>query len=246
MYLRLLFVILIVLPVITQAHSNTELKIVTEEFPPYNYQKEGEARGMSSEVIHAMLEHANLDAKIKFYPWSRAYRTAQVEPNTLIYSIARIPERESLFEWIGAIAPYQTSLYKLKSNTDLHINSLEEASKHRIGVSQEDVIKTYLENRGFDQLEEVRADQLVVRMLIYGRMELIAYDEASMPFQVKAAGFEIDLIERVLRIEELSEELYIAINPKSDPILIQKLKTSLKAIKQNGEYQAIQSRYFPG
>ena len=241
----MLCVIFALLPFSISAHPSVALKVVTENFPPYNFQVDGDAKGISTEVVLAMIKHAELEADIQFYPWPRAYRTAQIEPNTLIYSIARIPERESLFEWIGAIAPYRTSFYKLKSNTKLHIHSLEEARSHHIGVSQEDVIKTYLENRGFDQLEEVRADQLVVRMLVYGRMELIAYDEASMPFQMAAAGLDYYVIERVLRIDALSESLYIAMHPQSDPALIEKLKLSLLAIKQNGIYQAILARYFP-
>lgn len=246
MHLRLLCIFLLSLASsLVRADSHFELKIVTENFPPYNFQLEGRAHGVSSEVVQAMLRHANLETDIQFYPWPRAYRAAQVEPNTLIYSIARIPERETMFEWIGTIAPYQTSFYKLKSNKDLQINSLEDARAHRIGVSQEDAIKTYLENRGFDKLEEVRADQLVVRMLAYGRMELIAYDEASMPFQLNEAGLDMTLIERVFRIEELSEQLYVAIHPESDPLLIHKLKHSLAAIKRSGEYQAILARYFP-
>ena len=103
----------------------------------------------------------------------------------------------------------------------------------------------YLENRGFKHLEVANADQFVVRMLIYGRMELIAYDEASLPYQVKEAGLDLDLIERVLRIDDLSEELYLAMHPESDPVLIQTLKDSLVAIKESGQYQKILSRYFP-
>lgn len=229
-----------------RADPHLELRVVTENFPPYNFEAKGKAEGVSSEVVLAVLEHADLDdVDIEFLPWPRAYRTAQVEPNTLIYSIARIPERESMFVWLGTIAPYRTSFYKLKSNTDLHVHSLDDARAHRIGVSQEDAIKMYLENRGFKHLDVANADQFVVRMLIYGRMELIAHDEASLPYQVKKAGLDLDLIERVLRIEDLSEELYLAVHPKSDPLLIQKLKESLMAIKESGQYQKILARYFP-
>lgn len=242
---RSLFVILISLAALAQADPHPELKVVTEHFPPYNFQVDGEAQGMSSEVVQAMLEHAGLEADIEFYPWARAYRTARIEPNTLIYSIARIPEREPLFEWIGAIGPYWTSFYKLKSSTKLHIDSLDDARSYRIGVSQADVIKTYLEGQGFEQLEVVNTDQLAVRMLFFGRMELLAFDEAAMPLRVKEAGLDINLIERVFRIEGLSEELYVAMHPDSDPALVQTLKDSLNAIKQNGEYQAIKARYFP-
>jgi len=242
---RSLFVILISLAVCARADPASELRIVTENFPPYNFPVDGEARGMSSEVVQAMLEYAGLKAEVEFFPWARAFRIAQTEPNTLIYSIARIPERELLFEWIGAIAPYRTSFYKLKSNTGLHIDSLDDARSHRIGVSQADVIKIYLENRGFEQLEVVSADHLAIRMLYLGRMELLAFDEAAMPLRVKKEGLDISLLERVFRIDELSKELYVAIHPDSDPSLIRKLRDSLSAIKQNGEYQAIKLRYFP-
>ncbi|KJZ10512.1 hypothetical protein TW85_19880 [Marinomonas sp. S3726] len=245
MHLRLLSLLLILLSNFARADPHLELRIVTENFPPYNFEVKDKAEGVSSEVVLAVLEHANLDADIEFLPWPRAYRAAQLEPNTLIYSIARIPERESMFAWLGTIAPYRTSFYKLKSNTDLHIHSFDEARSHKIGVSQEDAIKMYLENRGFKHLEVANADQFVVRMLIYGRMELIAYDEASLPYQVKEAGLDLDLIERVLRIDDLSEELYLAMHPESDPVLIQTLKDSLVAIKESGQYQKILSRYFP-
>ncbi|WP_050764620.1 transporter substrate-binding domain-containing protein [Marinomonas sp. MED121] len=245
MYRHLLSIIFMSIALVGRADPHLELKIVTENFPPYNFQVEGKAHGMSTEVVKAMLDHANIQADIDFYPWPRAYRTAQVKPNALIYSIARIPERETMFEWIGDIAPYRTSFYKLKENTDLNINSLDDARVYRIGVSQEDAIKTYLENRGFEKLVVANADQFVVRMLIYGRMDLIAYDEASLPFQVKASGFDLNLIERVFRIEGLSEKLYVAMHPQSDPVLVQTLKNSLEAIKLNGTYRAIEAQYFP-
>ncbi|WP_189607134.1 substrate-binding periplasmic protein [Saccharospirillum salsuginis] len=221
------------------------LHVVTEEFPPYNHLVDGEAHGLSTEVVQAVLDHAGVDADIDFYPWARAYQIAQAEPNTLIYSIALIPEREPLFEWIGVIAPYRTSFYKLKSNTDLTIQSLEDARPYRIGVSQEDVIKTYLENRGFERFEITNDDDLIVRMLYFGRMELIAHDEAAMPIRVKAAGFDMALIERAYRIDDLTGSLYMAMHPDSDPDLIRALRDSLAAIKANGTYEAILSRYFP-
>ena len=93
------------------------LRIVTEDFPPYNFQVGNEARGLSSEVVQAVLKQINRQAEFEFYPWARAYEIAQNEKNNLIFSIARIPEREALFNWVGSIAPYKTSLYKLKANT---------------------------------------------------------------------------------------------------------------------------------
>ena len=52
------------------------VRIVTENFAPYNYEEAGEAKGFSSEVLQAVLNQINLKATIEFYPWARAYEIA--------------------------------------------------------------------------------------------------------------------------------------------------------------------------
>jgi len=71
----------------------SDLLIVTEELPPYNYQEDGVAKGLSTEVVQAVLAETGLEAEIQFYPWARRYIMAQNRTNTLIYSMARIQER---------------------------------------------------------------------------------------------------------------------------------------------------------
>ncbi len=53
------------------------LTIVTEDFPPYNYEQDGKASGLSSEVVQAVLKEIGLQADIIFYPWRRAYHAVQ-------------------------------------------------------------------------------------------------------------------------------------------------------------------------
>lgn len=221
-----------------------DLTIVTEDFPPYNYEINGEARGLSTEVVQKALEYAGLEAEIEFYPWARAYQVAQRQPNTLIYSIAFIPEREPLFEWIGVIAPYRTSFYKMKSNTDIRVSRLEEAKSYQVGVSHADVIETYLRGEGFNNLQVTTDDRLNVRMLYFGRLDMIAYDEASFPRLIKDEGLNPELVEREYRIKELTGDLYMAIHPDSDPELIRRLKEGLQKVRESGDLEAIQSRYF--
>ena len=220
-----------------------DLTIVTEEFPPYNYQDHGEPKGLSTEVVQAVLREAGLNAQFKFLPWARAYKTAEKRKNTLIYSIARIPEREETFKWVGEIAPYRTSLYKLKSSDHIQISSLEEAAKHRVGVSIEDVIYTYLKRVGFEQLELVGSDVGNIRKLVGKRIDVIAYDEVSFNHVAGELGLDITQFERALRLDELSGALYMALNGQSDEELFEKLKDALLRVHEKGIYDEIQSRY---
>lgn len=219
-------------------------RIVTEDFPPYNFQEGDQAKGLSSEVVKAVMEQINLQASIEFYPWARAYESALTDKNILIYSIARIAEREALFHWVGTIAPYKTSLFKLKANKAIEVNSIAEAKKYEVGVSSEDVISTYLKRNGFPFLKVVASDILGIRLLAKNRIDLIASDEASFYQRLKNEGLDPSLFERVFRLEELSDQLYMAFSLGSDADLVTAFRDGLEVIKLNKTYDQIQQQYF--
>ncbi len=218
--------------------------IVTEDFPPYNYQENSIPKGLSTEVIQAVLKEIDTQAVFKFYPWARAYKIAQQEKNHLIYSIVRIPEREKQFQWVGMIAPYSTSLYKLKANSEIIVDSLSDAKKYLVGVSREDVITTYLRREGFISFEISNHDSLNIKKLLSGRIDLIAYDDASFVYIVRSMGLDLLKFEKVISLSELSGSLYMAFNKDTDPELINSFRTGLQAIKDNGHFDEIQRKYF--
>ncbi len=222
--------------------------VVTEDFPPYNYQVENQPRGLSVDVLQAVFDelYKNKDQKlrpeIQFLPWARAYHKAQTVENVLIFSIARIPEREALFHWIGEIAPYRTSIYKLRRNP-IEISSLRDAREYEVGVSQEDVIYSFLRSEGFERLDVIGSDLLNIQKLKHQRIPLIAYDEAAFHFAMEKVR-DPEAFERVLRIEPLSGSLYMAFSQGSDPKLIQAFQAALAKIKSDGRYDKILERYF--
>ncbi len=100
------------------------LKVVTEEFPPYNYTVNGKIKGISTSIITETLKRSGLKYHLKVYPWKRAYHAITLrEKNVLIYSIYRSAEREPLFAaWIGPILPpAAVYFYKLKERSDLKV-----------------------------------------------------------------------------------------------------------------------------
>lgn len=223
--------------------SSAQLSIVSENFPPYNYSQNGEAKGLSAAVVLAVMDEIDLKVPIQFLPWARSYQMAQEDKNTLIFSIARIPEREELFHWVGEIAPYRTSFYKLKSKTNITVNSLADARRYVTGVSIEDVIYTYLKGKGFVHLDIAGRDILSIRKLASGRLDLVAFDEASFAYRVFSEQLNPADFERVLRLDELTGALYMAFSKDTDISLVEKFKQGLATIKENGVFDTIQSRY---
>ncbi|WP_462379775.1 substrate-binding periplasmic protein [Pseudomonas sp. Marseille-QA0892] len=128
-----------------QAHS---IQIVTEELPPYNMTVDGKLTGMSTEVVKAVLADVGIDATFQAMPWARAYDTALHGENVMIYSIARTPERESQFKWVGMVAPMRWYLYSAASRP-LALQTLDQAMPYQIATVKQDVGEQYLTERGF-------------------------------------------------------------------------------------------------
>ncbi len=126
-----------------------DLRVYTEEFPPFNFTQDKQITGVSTEVVTRVLEIAGLSARIKSLPWKDAYRLAQRQKNTLIYSISRRKEREKLFKWIGVVTPTTYSVIALTSRKDIHIRRLADLKKYKIGTTEDDVVERWLLSKGF-------------------------------------------------------------------------------------------------
>jgi len=81
------------------AANAQHLRVVTENWPPYNFfNQNDQIVGSSTEVVRAVLEKAGFSYSIEVYPWARSYSIAQNNSNVLIYTILRTPFRENLLK----------------------------------------------------------------------------------------------------------------------------------------------------
>jgi len=86
--------------------AQSQLSVVTENWPPYNYQNDkSDVDGVATAVVKRVLNHAELSYRIDVFPWARSYKLAQGQPNTLIYSIFKTAEREPYFHWFCPLLP---------------------------------------------------------------------------------------------------------------------------------------------
>lgn len=126
------------------------ISVVTEEFPPYNYLVDGKITGLSTEVLQAVAKKAQTDIKISLYPSARAYRKALNSKNLLTYSLAKTPEREKLFHWVGEITPVNTCFFSLKNRKEIEIKQLSDAKNFRVITQRAGRIEKKLLKQGFN------------------------------------------------------------------------------------------------
>ena len=231
------------------AHESSHLTIVTEEFSPYNYAQDGEIRGLSVDVVKEMARRVgSVEYDIQLYPWLRAYSLAKDKPNTAIFSIGRNHSRESLFQWVGVIAPARFYLFARPERDELKLESLEQAKRYRVGTFPKTVREQYLLEKGFlmdKNLISIYDYGRLFDLLKLGRIDFWAMNELRAHDVVLKKGLDPSKeLSRAFFLKELSPEgYYLAFSKQTDPALVERFADALKGMHDDGSYQQIVQRY---
>lgn len=228
-----------------QVDNGPILKIYTEHLPPYNYLESGEFSGYSTEILKAMLKEADITASFTLLPWARAYLSASNEPNTLLYTTTRTPEREPYFEWIGPIGPRKMLLFKLAERTDINIKSKEDLRKYRVGIVRDtSAIKLVVERGLFSrvQIDEAPSTTSNMKKLFFKRIDFILATNGGAKYELSKLPYKLSDIEAIYTLDE-EYLFYFAINKKSDSEIVAKLKHAFEKVKSSGLMDALRKKY---
>lgn len=229
-----------------------EISVLTTTWIPFAYEENGEAKGLSSEIVRAALDRAKITADIEFNSWNRAIITAKTRKNILIYPLMRIKEREKDFIWVAPIFNAKLSLFKLKKRKDIVIHSLADAKKYRIGVLKGAAMHQHLLSKGFkdnEQLQVFYSNRKSVELLFRERVDLTADNPLVVSYEIKQLNlsrpdiepFSMDKVEEVLPFFE--SKAYMAFGRESSQEYATRLKAAMESLKADGTLQKIFARY---
>ncbi len=251
-YIPLIFTLALIIgfskPSFLLAQSVNDLKIMTEIYPPYNYEEKEELKGISVDLTVLMLKKLNSKLTrddIKLMPWARGYRTVLNKKNTVLFSTTRTKEREKHFKWVGPITPTTISVFARKEK-NIKINKIVDIINYRTGVVIDDIGEQLLVNARIpliklDRIGGVDVIHQSIRKLNKNRIDLFAYEENAVKWEIKAKGFAPDEYEVVYTLKK--GELYYVLHKDTPDSLIQTLQNALDEIKKEGEYQKIVEKY---
>lgn len=223
------------------------VRVLTEEFPPYNYTEAGQITGFSTEVVRAALQEAQVQGEFQSMPWARAYATAQSDSNVLIYSIGRSVQREKLFKWIGVIAPTQYYLFSLPQR-NLKFQRLDDAKEYQVATVNEDVGEQYLIAKGFSKGQNLQSSvkyELNYEKLKRGRVDLWIMPELTATYLARQAGDDPgSMLARSLAISDLGGDgYYMAFSLNTPDALVERVRKALQTIKRNGTFDALRKKW---
>lgn len=219
-----------------------DLKLMTENYPPYNYEIDGKLHGISVDIVKEIQKRLNIDVDIEVLPWTRAYEIAQKKKNRALFSMARTDARERLFKWVGPISLDRVYFFK-KKGSPVEIKTLDDAREvGSIGVALNTSGHLNLAALGFKNLDTIPNPILNIRKLLARRVDLVPSIEPVIVYRAKKDGIDPNLLENT-GVSYTEQSLYIAFSKDVDDEVIQKWQKALDSIKQDGTYQKIYSNY---
>jgi polar amino acid transport system substrate-binding protein len=222
------------------------LKVIMDYYPPFSYEEKGEIKGISTQVVKAVLKEAGMETAIKQYPFARAYQMTQKEENVFEYCVARTPEREKLFQWVGVVGPAIQAILALKDR-DIRIEKMEDLKKYSIGTVLEDVIDQHLRKHEQQlglKLDRVADYELNMNKLFMKRFDLCGMNKLVGMYLAKKLGHSENDIKSVYTIEELTGDYYLVTGLKTPSETVKKLSAAFESVHSNGTYQKIIDGYF--
>jgi len=210
------------------------LNVVTET-TPNTYLQNGRVAGPATDVVEATLKRAGLtDYRIDLYPWARAQDLALREPFVLIYPIARTPERENRFRWVGEIKRSRYYLYALQGRNDIHVAQLDDARNWSIGVVRDDVRQQALVKRGFTRLAVSAQPLENFRKLFHRQIDLVVLTENEARSLCAETRPDCTGLARLLPLEDVAVELYMAYSLATPEDIAARTRSAFEAIRADG------------
>lgn len=218
---------------IATASAQEPLTILTEKLPPFNFERDGEVRGISADLLLLALDRTGNPtprSAIRVFPWARAYLMVQREPGTVLFSMARTEEREPLFRWVGPIQELTIGLIARKER-GIVLNSMADAEAYTIGTIRDGAPEQLVIAAGVnpDRLDRLTDPSLNLKKLEAGRIDLFAFNVPTTFFMMRQAGMDPAGYEVVHTLKRTA--LYYAFHKDTPDDLIERLNSAVAELK---------------
>ncbi len=112
--------------------SADSLKVATLVYPPFQYEENGEAKGIAADIVKEIFKRMNQPIEIKFYPFPRAIREGKSD---VIFTFYYKKEREQFAEYSKESLVDQTiSLFVHKDSPIVFDGNLSKLSQYKFGL----------------------------------------------------------------------------------------------------------------
>lgn len=225
------------------AHGDEAFRYQAHELPPFVHQEGNALEGFAVDLLRELCGRHGLCAQAELFPFSRALlQVAKTDSANSFLLLARCPERETQFKWVGPVFESEVYFFKRRDRPWV-LSTLEDLRSVVVGVHRGNRDHTYLAGLGLRNLSSSDTQVMTLRMLASDRIDATPMSEAVFPYAAREAGLDASLFERTsLRL--YTSTLYFGFSSKTADEDIDRWQRALNAAKATGRYQSLYHRYF--
>jgi len=207
---------------------------LTEDYPPFNYLENGIPNGVSVDILEDLFSRLNLSinrSAITVGEWATAYETVLNTPETMLFSAVKTAERDTLFKWVGPIAPHSEVALALASS-EIVLKQVSDINNYFIGVVKDYSSIDMLLDQGIYRTNIVIYDspaELYKALVESMEVQLISYSKAGHALMVQALNYSPASFSLPYTIH--TDELYYAFNRETDDAMIADFQSHLDKLK---------------
>ncbi len=235
---------MVIFCLVSVAANAEKIKVVTEHIPPFQIaQENNQLGGYATEVVNALFTLTQDQADIHVLPWARAYNTALVEEDVLIFSIAHTKERADLFQWIGEIHFQRFYFWGLKDKFTSKATSIKSLEQYPIALTKGYNSEQYLKKFSFEKSRHVMKNSQALAMLYLERVDLILLNDLMLELLKEKSTFPNKPMIKLLEAKDLNSQLGIAFSKSTKPEIVTRFRKAFQQLESSGALDKIKARW---
>jgi polar amino acid transport system substrate-binding protein len=182
-------------------------RLVTLEYPPYEYSENGNIKGMAVEIVQETFRSMGHDVEIEIWPLARSIEMVKNGEVDGIFTFFKTPEREDFVLFSKEVLLKQKISLWVKNNSIIDFDGdLSALRNYRFGVVRKTSYGSIFDNavkNGTLKVFESYTIEECVNQLINGRVDIWVSNRAGAAYELKKAGKYLEVREVIPIIQDL-------------------------------------------
>lgn len=226
------------------------LELVTLQYPPYQYEENGQTKGVVVEIVKEVFLRMQQPVNITLMPWARSLKMIEVGTADAIFTAYKTAEREAFADYSKEVLmPQVVSLFVLNDSHIKFDGDLQKLANYSFGVvnnvSYGDVFDNAVKNKLIKVPDVAYTGEQNIEKLLVKRFDILVSNKYGALYILKRKN-ALD------KIKELAPEVqaipsYMAFSKKRNLNLIRdKFDEILLEMKKDGTYEKIMTEQSKG
>jgi len=227
--------------VLSATTSSLAAEALTSNIPPFSIEQ-GTRPGFFREIVSEIARRSGTDIAVAYGKnWSQSQEEAKSRIDTLIFPLARTPDREPHYQWVQRIFDMDVAFATAPGKPKVEADAAARALKG-IGVRDGTPLVKDLQGRGYVNLVIVKSSAENARALHEGRIDAWYAPVPEIAFNWMDLGLP-GAPAFGLTLDSAPLSLYIAASKNTPGIDLEKLRAAYASMERDGTLVRILKGY---